>query len=256
MFCTKCGAQINDGAMFCPSCGNSIRAAKPIKENKNSSSILAGKMKMVIIILAILIIVPILVVRSARKAELAIVKSTAEKYMDMVKYGPDTETMNEIVDQLIYESVPYETVASFLADRINGEDVQDVYSVIMRYMDYSVTNVEKIEPEHYQVTISVSNLNNMTVGAETLKYFISRYTGGGKIGAILQAIEDLSSDKSQTVASLMGEVSDYIYSQNDPSCFVTGEYVIDVKKVDGEWSPSSEQGLDNFIMNCAGINTN
>lgn len=255
MFCTNCGKEVNDTALFCPYCGMSFQESPGTAVKENTNKGLSGKAKKLLIVLVIIIIGIFATLSMARKAELSAVRLIADNYMNTIKTGLDEETMDKLVDEMIYASVSNETIASYLTSNINGEDVLDIYAVVMRYMDYSITNVDKVEPGYYQVTIQVTNLNNKIVATETAKYFIERYTGGGKLGAIIQLIEDLSSDKSQTIASLYGEVADYYYSQNSEQYFLTGEYVIDVEKVDDKWVPSCDQGLDTFVMNCAGIST-
>jgi hypothetical protein len=123
----------------------------------------------------------------------------------------------------------------------------------MRYMSYQITDVQKVEANHYRITIEVSNLNNKLMAVETGKKYVSRYFGNGKVGAATQLLDDLATDKSKKIASLYEEVSDSYYSTGDQQYFSTCIYTIDVQKVNGEWVPSCDEGLDSFLMDCAGL---
>lgn len=253
MYCVNCGNEINDNALFCPHCGT---RQQPVLQNTSQAQVKKkknGGVKRVILILVIAVIAIVIGFNAARKAELAAVETIAGQYMDMIKNGPDEEMMDELVNQFIFESISNDTIANYLANNIKGEDALDIYKAIMRHMSYKITNVQKVEANHYRITIEVSNMNNRIMATETAKAFVSRYIGNGKVGAIMQAIEDLSSDKSKVIASLYEEVSDYYYSLNDAQYFATGEYVIDVEKINGEWTPSCAEGLENFLMSAAGL---
>ena len=254
MFCTKCGNELKNAVSFCPYCGNSLLAKPLIEDEQKIVNRPARKLKKRYILAALLVVIVLIAAyNTVRIVELSMVKSEVERHMEVVKTGPDSETMKAMVDEMIQGTIENKTIASVLSDHISGEDALDIYHAVMRHMSYRVTDVRKIETGHYQVTIEVTNLNNRLIAGETCKSFINRYTGQGISGAVIQGIEDLSSDKSQTIASVFNQVSDQVYSLEDKQYYVSGEYTIDINKVDGEWVPTIEQGMEKFLLGCAGI---
>ena len=254
MFCKNCGKIINDEASFCPYCGISV-----IKEEYVMNKIPASNNNLVrkkkrrfhpflIVIVMLLLIFPV-----KTYIEKAIVKSIAEGYLQMVKDGPDEETMDEIVVKLLYEFTGSNTLTKLLHSQITGEDICDLYDAVMLHMNYEVKSVEKVESGHYRITVRVENMNNITVASEAWKIFSKRYTDGNVLDAIKQAKDDLLSDKSTMISGFITEASNDLYEHDRIHSMVAGIHMIDVIKTDDGWKPSFQDGVDTFIFDCAGI---
>lgn len=271
MFCKKCGKEINNDASFCPYCGTVIMQEQPIADDsvitKERSAVDRSAMDKIpmygknrkqkkkrkflpffIVIAIIVLIFPI-----KNYIEKTIVKSIAEDYLQMVKDGPDAETMDDIVVQLLYGFTGSTTLTNLVHSQIKGEDVRDLYDAVMLHMDYEVKNVEKIGSGHYRITVRIENMNNVTVASEAWKLFISRYKDGGFFDGLKLAKEDLLSDKSTMISSFIIEASNDLYAHDKISNMVAGIHIIDVIKTDDGWDPSFENGVDTFIFDCAGI---
>lgn len=253
MFCKKCGKEINSAALFCPYCGTGANKGYTFNSNSSSEVTLSKSKRRKYISFLIIIAIALLVFPVKHSIEKAVVKSVAEDYLQKVKDGPNEETMDDIVVQLLYTATGSETLTSFLHGQITGEDVCDIYDAVMLHMSYQVKNVEKVEAGHYRITVRVENMDNTTVASEAWKRFSERYTDGNILDALKQAKEDLLSDKSQTIAGFIIEASDYLYQQNKIDYMVSGTHVIDVRKTDNGWEPSFEQGMYTFVLDCTGI---
>ena len=253
MLCKNCGKEINNDASFCPYCGAAANAGNAVN-NTSALNIALKKNKRrkytcFIVIIAILVLIfPI-----KNSIEKAVVKSAAEDYLQMVKDGPNEETMDEIIVQLLYGVTGSETLTNLLHGQITGEDVRDIYDAVMLHMGYQVKNVERVESGHYRITVRIENMNNTIVASEAGKRFLERYTEGNIIDAIMLAKNDLSSDKSQTIAGFLVEASDYLYMNDKTHSMVTGIHIIDVSKSDDGWKFSFDKGVDAFIFDCAGM---
>lgn len=254
MFCKNCGKEINKDASFCPHCGTGANSGNTLNSSPTFNiDLKKNKIQKYIPFLLIIIAIIILIVPVKSSIEKTIVKSVAEDYLQMIKDGPDEETMDDIIVQLFYEVTGSETLTNLLHGQITGEDVHDIYDAVMLHMNYQVKNVEKVKSGHYRITVHIENMNNSIVASDAWKRFLKRYTDGNIIDAIKQAKDDLSSDKSKTIAGLIIEASDYLYEQNEISNVVSGTHIIDVKRSDDGWEPFFENGVDAFIFDCAGI---
>ena len=253
MFCQKCGKQIHDNAAFCPYCGADANNGHTINNDSSFETELKKEKRRKYIPFLIIIGIILLIFPVKNSIEKAVVKSVAEDYLQKVKDGPDEETMDDIVVQLLYGATGSETVTNFLHGQITGEDVCDIYDAVMLHMSYQVKKVEKVEAGHYRIIIRVENMDNTTVASEAWRKFSERYTDGNILDALKQAKEDLLSDKSQTIAGFIIEASNDLYQQNKVGYMVSGTHIIDVRKTDNGWEPSFEQGMYTFILDCAGI---
>lgn len=254
MFCQKCGKQINDNAAFCPYCGaganngHTINSEPPFEVVLKKTNERKKYIPFLVIVGIMLLIFPI-----KSSIEKTVVKSVAEDYLQKVKDGPDEETMDDIVVELLYAATGSETLTSLLHGQITGEDVCDIYDAVMLHMNYQVKKVEKVEAGHYRITVQVENMDNTTVASMAWKSFSKRYTDGNILDALKQAKDDLLSDKSKTIAGFIIEASDYLYQQNKADNMVSGRHIIDVIKTDNGWEVAFEQGMYMFVLDCAGI---
>ncbi len=253
MYCTKCGKELSEEMEFCPQCGCNLKAdstasAQPVKKTDKKKTL-----RNILIAAFVAIIAIVFVINKARQAELLAVKTVAESALETVRTGLPEEDMNTIVDSIIYQTVGNNSVGDYLVSNINGSDVQDIYGAIMRYMYYEVENVEKVGSSHYKVTVYVQNIDNLLVAENALEAFYQRYAGKSLLGKAIQFYRDYNSDKSETIARIYSQVADAVYATENSQYFIYNEFVIDVQKVDGEWVPTIEEGLDNFIFTCIGF---
>lgn len=271
MFCKMCGAQIADDAAFCPRCGAAQNEAQQytqpqqVQPQYNPQSVnitqptsapTAKRFPTIAIIAAIIAVAVIavcVVIFATGRSEESKVKASAKDYMESIKSGPDGDQIDYLVGRVLGISGQYSEIASLLLGNLGAEDALDIYRAIMKYMDYEITGVKKIADGHYEVTVRVRNLDCQLMASLTLEHFVSRYTDGGILGAMITGIGDLTSDKSEKIAQLYSDVADEYHDGGDEANFVSGEYVLDVRRVDKDWNTICEEGIDRFLMNCAGF---
>lgn len=260
MFCTDCGKEIKEGMVFCPGCGRPVNAAGQAKGPQvvymNASAAPKKKMsglKRIFITVLVLVIAFVALRYAFQQAELVLVRSEVEAVMNEVTEGPDAEIAKSLVDFAIDKYVPTDFAKNFIKNRYDGNDIQDIYHALMKYLDYEIRGVEKVESGHYRITIYMSNINNTVVIGESVAYFVSNYQGKSMIGKIWQGVKDLTSDKSEAIAGVFEDIADHMYSLNDSDYFVSGTYVIDIINEDGEWTAYPEGGFLELVKGCAGF---
>lgn len=255
MYCSNCGKQINDTAAFCPFCGKVIdSSATGIVPNIKTNIDIKSNRRNKLLIPALIIVAILLIAFPIRYAvEKAIVKSAVENKLHMIKEGPSEETMNQVIVALFSEITGSDTVAVIINDYISGQDVKDIYDSLMLHMSYKVQKVERLDSSHYKVTVKISNMNNLNVASLALQSFLDRYKQKNLIDAIIQAKDDWNTDKSATIAAFLSDASNGLYNGDKEAYSIMGTYTIDVEKVDGEWKANIEDGVGDFILNCAGF---
>ncbi len=251
MFCNKCGKEINNDAQFCPFCGTTVQKSAETECTNYVKKSGAKKWIAPLLIAAVIILIIAFPIRFA--IEKAIVKSVAEDKLQMIKDGPSEEIMDEVLVTLLYEVTDNELITDFLHKQITGEDVKDVYIALMRHMSYKVMKVERVDSTHYRIIVHIENLNNVKVASDAWGSFKERYKGMDVFDALSQAKADISSDKSLTIASYLTDASDRIYKSEKIANTVAGNHVILAAKEGDEWTTSFEEGIETFLLNCAGI---
>jgi hypothetical protein len=255
MFCVNCGKQISSDAVFCPFCGKGTNQIMPNNPSNVKNCNYVEKKKRNKIWTTVLAMVAILIIAFPIRyaAEKAIVKSAVENKLHMIKEGPSEETMNQVIVALFSEITGSDTVAVIINDYISGQDVKDIYDSLMLHMSYKVQKVERLDSSHYKVTVKISNMNNLNVASLALQSFLDRYKQKNLIDAIIQAKDDWNTDKSATIAAFLSDASNGLYNGDKEAYSIMGTYTIDVEKVDGEWKANIEDGVGDFILNCAGF---
>ena len=182
--------------------------------------------------------------------ERVIVKQGAATILYKIQQGVDDETLDQVVRIVLSETTDESSLGTFLLSHISGEDINDIYHVLIGKMEYDVTAVEKKERGHYRIGVKIENNNNLKVGQRAFEFFKQRYEGG-LIEKINQLKEDVRADKSQLFATLFEEASDSL----ENNVRFEQEYVVDIELKDGEIVPyfENENGLVSFLSVCAGI---
>lgn len=184
-------------------------------------------------------------------AERMIVKNAAEQALAKIQQGLDNETMNEIVDEAISVAIDDVTIGTIFQNLINGDDVNDIYHVLVRNMAYEVYAVEKTESGVYRLGVAIQNNNNIEVIKYAAKLFVQRYNAG-IIEGLKQAWDDLNSDKSELLASLISESAKILEAERGMGLLFTQYYVIGAD-TDGNLDFENDNGQLSFILACAGI---
>lgn len=184
-------------------------------------------------------------------AERSVVKYGANAALGRIKQGLDNEMMNKMVDSLIYQVAGDGTIGTTLQDYISGEDINEIYAALMNRMAYKITGVEKTDSGSYRVGIVVSNNNNLEIGKLALIIFRERY-GDDIITVLYQAWQDLNTDKSQLITSILYEAASYAESELGNQITIAQNYVVAVN-TEGDIYFENENGMTSFICVCLGI---
>ena len=205
--------------------------------------------KIILAVIAIIYAIALIFIGKSY-VERAAVKSTAEQALFKIKQGLDDDTMNEVVDEAISMAMGDGAIGTFLQNQINGDDLNDIYQVLIRDMTYEVYAVEKTGSGEYRIGVSINNDNNIEVIKYALELFKQRYTGGFK--GVRQFWEDLHSDKSKLIASLISEAAKTLWAERGKGLLFTRDYVIKAD-TDGHIAFENDNGELSFILACAGI---
>ena len=253
MYCQNCGNQINNDVPFCPFCGVGTLNKQVFNNTPTSNNTVKKKKRSRVNPFIIVIVILLLIFPVKDGIERAFVKSAVEKKMQLIKEGPDEETMDEIITQLFSDVTKSKTGAKLITNLVSGDDVLDIYEAIMFRMEYKVTKVEKVkqigneDSDGYKVTVHIENINQKLVVGEVAKRLLP------ELDKIV-----LSSDKSKQIANMFKEASNNLASQKKVDYLVSGDYEIYVAKKDGnitfvDCDVTFKNGIVKFIFNCAGI---
>ncbi|MCR5236295.1 MAG: FHA domain-containing protein [Lachnospiraceae bacterium] len=201
-----------------------------------------------VIIIGIISYLIIFVVVGKSWVERLIVKEAAESYLEMIRQGLDDDTVNEVVDSVISYVAGDGVIGSYIQGKVNGDDINDIYHVIIRRMSYRVYAVEKIPSGGYRVGVEIQNNNNALVVKKAAKLFAERYGGN----FLSQFWEDLNSDKSRLIAEIITEAAEILESDKGSELLFSQNYVIDLN-AEGEIIFENENGSLSFFLACAGI---
>ena len=262
MFCGNCGKEMKEGAGFCSNCGKKIGASgagtsqssqlkdaqKNTVKTKRSKTSNAQKKIWISVILVICLAAGYF---GYQKIVEHVIATKIDQSMTMVQNGVDNETADQILEYVVPQMVGDEMISDIILDNVTGEDVMDVYHALIRYMDYEVVEVTRVEQGHYQAAVQIYNLNNGVVATHATDVFMERYNVGllGKVG---QFLNDVSADKSQLIAEVVSQAADDCYESGDESYWVSSKQVIDVVYHDGEWTPDLD--IESFAYSCLGLN--
>ena len=206
--------------------------------------------KIILAVIAIIYAIALIFVGKSY-VERAAVKSTAEQALFKIKQGLDDDTMNEVVDEAISMAMGDGAIGTFLQNQINGDDLNDIYQVLIRNMAYEVYAVEKTESGVYRLGVAIQNNNNIEVIKYAAELFVQRYNAG-IIEGLMQAWDDLNSDKSELLASLISESAKILEAERGTGLLFTQYYVIGAD-TDGNLDFENDNGQLSFILACAGI---
>lgn len=253
MFCGNCGKELKEGASFCSNCGMKIGASvseiskNPVKTERLRTRNARKK----IWIPVILVICLVAGYFGYQKVVEYVIATQIDQTMAVVQSGVDNETADQILEYAVPQMVGDEMISDIILDNVSGEDVMDVYHALMRYMNYEVVDVSRVEQGHYQATVQIHNLNNGFVAAHATDIFMERYNVG-LLGKIEQFLNDASADKSQLIAEVVSQSADECYESGDKSYWVSSTQIIDVVYSDGEWTPDLD--VESFAYCCLGLN--
>ena len=208
------------------------------------------KKKALFIVIFVAYVIVLIIVGKAW-AERFIVKRSAETYMQTIKTGLDDNTVNEVVDNIISIAAGDEFLGALLQNNINGKDINDIYQVFMKKMSYRVTGVEKLQSGGYRVGIEIKNNNNIMVIKKAIDLYKEKYEGD-LLDKVSQFWEDINSDKSQLIASLISEAAEILEANQGAQLVFSQDYVISLDS-DGNIFFENENGSLSFILACAGI---
>lgn len=275
MFCGNCGSEMKEGARFCPNCGKKagvndggqartvdvemteepqaqkidMESAQAVWEKVNVPKLKKSRRKIWIpIILVLSLVAGFFGFQQTVKNRII---SETDQYLSIVKNGVDNQTAEQILATAVPQLVGNETISNFILSNVSGEDAMDVYLSMMRYMDYEITDVTMVKLNHYQTTVRIQNLNNGLVAKHAFKVFKGRYDTSF-LGKISQGWEDLTSDKSQLIAEMMEQAADDYSQYGDGSCWIEGEYTIDIVYENGELKISLDKMA--LALSCLGVN--
>lgn len=268
MFCGNCGKELEEGAVFCPYCGTKLgsdnegedngqmqepaQELKTVQKSTGKADVLKHKRFTKKIWIPVILVVCLIVgYFGYQKIVKDTIRSEIEDTLSYIQNGLDAET----ADQVLYTAVPQlvgnEMISNLILDNVSGEDVVDVCRAMMRYMNYEVTDVTKVESGHYQAVVRIVNLNNELVISHAVDLFGERYNTD-ILGAFTQLFSDLGADKSQLIAEMMTQSADDYYAAGNESYWISNEYTIDIVKDNGEWVPSLD--IASFACGCLGLN--
>lgn len=261
MFCGYCGKEIKDGTAFCPNCGkkaavNSAGQPQEVDLEFNQKDILknnilkAKKANRKFWIPFMLVICLTVGYFGYQKIVEYKISSEIDNSLAMVQNGVDNETADQILQYAVPQLVDNEMIANIILENVSGEDVMDIYLAMMRYMEYEVSEVTRVEHNHYQAVVRIYNLNNGLVASHAAEIFMERYHVSFP-EKVLQFLDDASADKSQLAAEVMSVAADECYESGDDSYWIYSEQVIDIVNNNGEWIPSLD--YISFAYSCLGL---
>lgn len=260
MFCSNCGKEMSEDTYFCPSCGAKVGedGVSRLKENSVQQTlgpinkeINSPKKKKIKFWIPIILIVGVIVgcIAYPKIEEKALIKET-DMILTLVQSGVDNDTADEIIKTAIPQLIQNENVAEFIVNNVSGEDAMDIYHSLMRYMIYQIDGIQKVEKNHYQVQVTIANLDNRIVLSNAVEIFTSRYNNG-LVGNLFQLYKDATSDKSKLVADVITESADQCYKEQKNDLWLEGTYIIDFYKENGKWTPSTD--VESVALKCLGM---
>lgn len=180
------------------------------------------------------------------------VKKQAEIYMSMIKQGASDETLDEIIEQIVYSMTDNETIVDLITSNISGEDLNDIYDILIRNMAYKITALKKVDRDHYLLNLRISNYNNVDVAVAIAPSFALKAAGNAILGFIGQGN---AVDKSQLFASMFVDKAEEFHVRKGSDVIFTRDYTIVMEKTGLLWAPSFENDNDMifFVCTCAGI---
>lgn len=264
MFCGNCGKEIKVGVDFCPYCGKQFGEGdvkqnggqveakpQPFERNgvqKSRVTVKSTKKKLWIpIVLCVALVVGYF---GYQKMMEKAITARIEEAFYQVQHGMDAQMAEQMLVQVVPQIVGNETISNFLLKLVRGEDVMDVYNAMIRYLNYEVVDVERVEFGHYQAYVRVANINNGLVAARAVELFKARYDKGFW-GKVIQGASDFGSDKSQLIAEILMESADDYYETGDSSYWNVRDFTIDIVKENEEWVPVVE--YEKLIYACLGL---
>lgn len=294
MLCTNCGNELNANAKFCPKCGTTINHENikhsDVTANENQDSFntttsnpetiseysqneitqqqIQKKQKKRKVLIAVAVIIALFVFLIAPYAKDSIIKKEIHKKttatMEGIKNGLSDEGYQVIEEQvlnfLLENHVIPKLLGQWIYDRIDGQDIADIYAGLMSHMQYEVGPVKKIDKNTYQESIIISNVNFFSVMRSVAENKLNDYTGKGIFGPFEQGLSDAIAvkygDFSQSLATAMVEAGDDIML-NEPDKVEVSNFPLTITIVNG----NADLNLDDasfieLIKACCGIPNN
>lgn len=183
-------------------------------------------------------------------------------YMEHVKNGLKEEENQQIVDRIkvvIEQADLMEPVKKKLLESITVESMEKVYPAMIKYMDYSIDGIEKVEAGHYCETITIENIDMEQVIQMAVQKKIDEYLNADWTDILLQGLTDfntvMNGDLSEVIANSILETADELYESEDCQ-MISEEYEIHVVKEDGEWGiDEDELDIESMAKTCFGLKT-
>lgn len=183
-------------------------------------------------------------------------------YMEHVKNGLTEEENQKIVDSIkgvIEQAELMEPIKTKLLESITVESMKKVYPSMIKYMDYSIDSIEKVESGHYCETITIENIDMEQVINKAVQKKIDSYLNVDWTDILLQGLTDfntvLNGDLSEEIGNSILETADEMYESDDCQ-MISEEYEIHVVKKDGEWGiDEDELDIESMAKTCFGLRT-
>lgn len=219
MFCGKCGAQYDEGALFCPKCGNSLQknANMPVKEVENTlvKQKKGGKKWLVAVIIIFLILggtgftlwqSDILSVGSGRSSK------------DITRGYDASTTAAEVMEQ---EEEKKDTTL------LGGSVETEVWNDVKGIFEYKIT--ETNDPEELR-NLAYEGGKFLGVKAEITRFDF--YTNERELSHIVYVF--LLSDYDKVMDKISKEFGDYKIENEFGEYWSMGDYTVRIKDCDEE----------------------